>query len=142
MIDPKYPIGKYEPQPFSEELKKNWIADIEFLPSEIENSILNLDEKQLATPYRDGGWTLHQVVHHVADSHMNAFIRLKLGLTEDNPIIKPYNEAAWAELEDVKSLPINRKLSRDKFKVTGSLYFISLGLSVNRFLQFKMPSLS
>ena len=111
MIDPRYPIGKYEPQPFSEQQKKDWIADIEFLPTELEHAILNLDEQQLATPYRDGGWTLHQVVHHVADSHMNAFIRFKLGLTEDNPTIKPYNEADWAVLADVTTLPINYSLT-------------------------------
>ncbi len=111
MKDLQYPIGKYLPQEFSLEQKKNWIADIEFLPTELQYAILNLDEHQLATAYREGGWTVHQVVHHVADSHMNAFIRFKLGLTEDNPTIKPYNEAAWAELEDVKSLPINISLT-------------------------------
>jgi len=111
MIDSRYPIGKYEAQPFSEQQKKHWIADIEFLPAELEHAILNLDEQQLATPYRDGGWTIHQVVHHVADSHMNAFIRFKLGLTEENPTIKPYNEADWAELADVKTLPINYSLT-------------------------------
>ena len=111
MKDLQYPIGKYLPQEFSFEQKKNWIADIEFLPTELENAIINLDEHQLATAYREDGWTVHQVVHHVADSHMNAFIRFKLGLTEVNPTIKPYNEAAWAELEDVKSLPINISLT-------------------------------
>ena len=111
MIDPRYPIGKYEPHPFSQDQKVKYLADIKFLPQDTEQAILNLDAHQLQTPYRDGGWTLHQVVHHVADSHMNAFIRFKLGLTEDNPTIKPYNEAAWAELEDVKTLPINISLT-------------------------------
>jgi uncharacterized damage-inducible protein DinB len=70
-----------------------------------------LDEHQLQTPYRDGGWTVHQLVHHVADSHMNAYIRFKLGYTEDNPTIKPYEEALWAETADVKNLPINVSLT-------------------------------
>ena len=83
------------------------LLDIETLPLHIENAILNLDEAQLNTVYRDGGWTLKQVVHHVADSHMNAYIRFKLGLTEDNPTIKSYDEALWAEMMDTKIIPIN-----------------------------------
>ena len=71
----------------------------------------NLDEAQLQTPYRPDGWTSQQVVHHVADSHMNAFIRFKLGLTEDNPSIKPYDEVMWAELSDTKIVPINVSLT-------------------------------
>ena len=105
--DPKYPIGKYEAQPFSESQKKNLIADIQFLPNELEQAIENLDEAQLHTPYRDGGWTVHQLVHHIADSHMNSFIRFKLALTEDNPTIKPYDENAWSEMADVQKEPIN-----------------------------------
>ncbi len=110
-IDPRYPIGIYEPRPFSIEQKIEWLADIKFLPLQLENAILNLDEAQLHTPYREGGWTLHQVVHHVADSHMNAYIRFKLGLTEDNPAIKPYDENKWAEMRDVEKLPINISLT-------------------------------
>lgn len=106
-MDLRYPIGIYEPQPFSSQQKRLWLQDIQFLPGLIENAIENLDEAQLNTPYRDGGWTLKQVVHHVADSHMNAYIRFKLGLTEDNPTIKPYEEARWAELRDVEDVPIN-----------------------------------
>jgi hypothetical protein len=106
-MDLRYPIGKYEPQPFSDKQKREWLQDIQFLPGMIEMAIENLDEKQLSTPYRDGGWTVKQVVHHVADSHMNAYIRFKLGLTETNPTIKPYEEALWAELNDVKAVPIN-----------------------------------
>jgi len=105
--DPKYPIGKYEAQPFSESQKKKWLADIQFLPNELEQAIENLDEAQLQTPYRDGGWTVHQLVHHLADSHMNSFIRFKLALTEDNPTIKPYEENAWSEMADVTKEPIN-----------------------------------
>ncbi len=109
--DLRYPIGKYEQQPFSIEKKVEWLADIKFLPLALENVILNLDEQQLHTPYREEGWTVHQLVHHVADSHMNAYIRFKLALTEDNPTIKPYEEKLWAELNDVKKLPVNISLT-------------------------------
>lgn len=107
----KYPIGKYELQPFSDALRKQWLLDIETLPQQIENAVLNLDEAQLNTPYREGGWTIKQVVHHVADSHMNAYIRFKLGMSEDNPTIKPYDEVQWAEMIDVKELPINLSIT-------------------------------
>jgi len=105
--DLRYPIGKYEEQPFSQELKESWIRDIRFLPQAIENAVLNLDHAQLQTPYREGGWTIQQLVHHVADSHINAFCRFKLALTENNPVIKPYEQQLWAEMDDVKHLPIN-----------------------------------
>jgi len=107
----KYPVGKYITQPFSGKIFGEWLTDVKYLPQHLENAILNLDETQLDTPYRDGGWTLKQVVHHVADSHMNAYIRFKLGLTEDNPVIKPYDEAAWAEMVDTKNLPLNISLT-------------------------------
>lgn len=106
-MDLRYPIGKYEPQPFSEKLKEQWLADIKFLPNAIEAAVHNLDEQQLQTAYREGGWTVHQLVHHVADSHINAYIRFKLGYTENNSTIKPYEEKDWAMLADVKNLPIN-----------------------------------
>ncbi|MHA4847276.1 YfiT family bacillithiol transferase [Flavitalea antarctica] len=109
--DPRYPIGKYMEKPFSEVQRKQWLSDIRYLPGQIEHSIQNLDEAQLDTPYREGGWTIRQVVHHVADSHMNAYIRFKLGLTENNPTIKPYEEALWAELADTKTVPINVSLT-------------------------------
>lgn len=103
----QYPIGKYEPKPFSEKQKEEWLLDIKFLPEELERAILNLDKAQLDTPYREGGWTVQEVVHHVADSHMNAYCRFKLGLTEDNPSIKPYVESEWAKLSDVAAIPVN-----------------------------------
>ncbi|MBX9734794.1 MAG: putative metal-dependent hydrolase [Chitinophagaceae bacterium] len=103
----QYPIGKYEPKPYSEKQKEEWLLDIKFLPEELERAILNLDKGQLDTPYRDGGWTVQEVVHHVADSHMNAYCRFKLGLTEDNPVIKPYLENEWTKLYDVNALPVN-----------------------------------
>lgn len=105
--DLRYPIGQYEPQPFSAKQKEEWLADVQFLPQAIEHAISNLDEAQLQTPYRDGGWTVHQLVHHVADSHLNAYCRFKLGYTEETPTIRPYEEKLWAETADVKNLPIN-----------------------------------
>ncbi|NII26855.1 bacillithiol transferase BstA [Pseudoflavitalea sp. X16] len=106
-MDLRYPIGKYESQPFSDKQKRTWLQDIQFLPGLLETAIENLDEKQFETPYRDGGWTVRQVVHHVADSHLNAYTRFKLGLTENNPAIKPYEEGLWAELKDVSVVPVN-----------------------------------
>ena len=105
--DQRYPIGKYEPKPFSQEQKEKWLLDIKFLPEELERSLLNLDTAQLQTAYRDGGWTVQQLVHHVADSHMNAYIRFKLGVTETNPLIKPYQEKEWVLLADVEKVPVN-----------------------------------
>lgn len=106
-LDPRYPIGKYEPQPFSEDQKEEWLADIKFLPNALENALHNLDEAQLQTPYREGGWTVHQLVHHIADSHMQAYMRFKLGKLEDNPTIKPYEEGDWVKTADVQQLPVN-----------------------------------
>lgn len=105
--DLRYPTGRYQPQPFSEKQKENWLNDLKFLPQELELAIQDLDEAQLQTPYREGGWTVQQLVHHVADSHINAYTRFKLGLTEDNPTIKPYEEKEWAMLNDVNAVPIN-----------------------------------
>ncbi|MEN9685590.1 MAG: hypothetical protein RLZZ28_1376 [Bacteroidota bacterium] len=110
-FDPRYPIGKYEAQPFSNSLKEKLLADLQFLPDELEQSVLNLDAAQLQTAYREGGWTVQQLVHHVADSHMNAYTRFKLGLTEDQPTIKPYDEKAWVLLADIEVVPINVSLT-------------------------------
>lgn len=109
--DPRYPIGKYQPQPFSEEQLMDWLNDIKFLPTSLEHSIINLDEHQLNTPYREGGWKIRQLIHHVADSHMNAYVRFKLALTEDLPVIKTYQEKLWAELPDSDRLPANISLT-------------------------------
>lgn len=106
-MDPRYPIGEYQVQPYSDGLKDQWLADIKFLPNALESAISNLDEQQLHTPYRDGGWTVHQLVHHVADSHMNAYCRFKLGYTEENATIRPYEEKLWATTTDVQNLPVN-----------------------------------
>jgi len=107
MTDPRYPIGRYEPQPYSEQLKTEWLNNIRQLPSQLEYAIQNLDATQLEKPYREGGWTIQQLVHHIADSHMNAYIRFKLALTEENLTVKSYEEKLWAELADVQLIPIN-----------------------------------
>ena len=112
----RYPIGKetddsFYSSEYSEQTKTVLLNNIRMLPAMLEHAVQNLDKLQLETPYRQGGWSVHQLVHHVADSHMNAVVRFKLALTEDNPTVKPYNEAAWAELPDVKNLPINISLT-------------------------------
>src|SRR5664279_1286982 len=107
MSDPRYPIGRYEPQAYSEAQKLKWLNNIRQLPIELEYAIQDLDVSHLNSPYREGGWTIQQLVHHVADSHMNAYIRFKLALTEDNLTVKSYEEKLWAELADVRELPVN-----------------------------------
>jgi len=107
MTDPRYPIGKYEPQPYSESQKLKWLNAIRQLPTELEFAIENLDASHLNSPYREGGWTIQQLVHHIADSHMNAYIRFKLALTEENVTVKSYEEQLWAELADVLQVPVN-----------------------------------
>ena len=110
-MDFRYPIGKYEPASYSDALREERLADIKFLPGLLEKAIENLDEAQLNTPYRDGGWTVKQVVHHVSDSHLNALSRLKFTLTEENPTVMGYDEEAWAKTADYTELPINISLT-------------------------------
>ena len=106
----KYPIGRYaKPDPITPEILEERIAIIEAFPKKMAAEVAALSDEQLDTPYRPGGWTIRQVVHHCADSHMNAFVRLKLTLTEDKPTVKPYLEARWAELPD-SSLPVELSL--------------------------------
>ena len=107
----KYPIGKYKsPDVITDRIILQWISDIELLPALLRDTVKNLSELQLATPYRDGGWTVRQTVHHVPDSHMNAYCRFKLTLTEDRPTIKPYIESRWAELEDGRNASVETSL--------------------------------
>ena len=87
------------------------MEDIAMLPRRLGAAVAGLDAQQIETPYREGGWTLCQLVHHVADSHLNAYARLRLALTEDWPTIKPYNEALWAELYDARTLPVETSLA-------------------------------
>jgi uncharacterized damage-inducible protein DinB len=97
----QYPVGRYVPlATVSQDDVNDAIATLAELPGQLRNAVDELSFEQLNTAYRPGGWTVRQVVHHLADSHMNAFIRVRLALTEDWPTIKPYNEAAWAELHD------------------------------------------
>ncbi len=112
MSDPRYPIGKFifNGPPDEKELHK-LIDDIEQAPAALRAAIQGLSPEQIETPYRDGGWTVRQVVHHVPDSHMNAYIRFRMALTEDAPTVKPYMEDRWAELPDVQSTPLEVSLS-------------------------------
>ena len=111
-MDPRYPIGKFSfPENISAADREQWIADIAATPANLRAAIAGLSPQQLDTPYRDGGWTLRQVIHHVPESHMNAYIRFKLALTENEPTIKPYNEAAWAKLPDIHDTPIETSLT-------------------------------
>jgi len=107
----KYPIGKFDkPSVITEDILKEWISDISTFPKRLLREVINLTDEQLDTPYRPNGWTIRQVVHHCADSHMNSLTRLKLALTEDQPTIKPYFEERWAELLDTKNMPIQPSL--------------------------------
>ncbi|MGA3190525.1 MAG: YfiT family bacillithiol transferase [Bryobacteraceae bacterium] len=111
MDDLKYPTGRFLFQaPSTAEQRKLWIAEIAEAPAKLRAAVASLSEDQLDTPYREDGWTVRQVIHHVPDSHMNAYIRFKLALTESEPTIKPYEEAAWAELSDTRDTPVEVSL--------------------------------
>jgi DinB superfamily len=112
MSDPRYPIGKFTFNGSPDEAQRQkFISDIEQTPAALRSAVKGLSSQQIETPYRDGGWTVRQVTHHVSDSHMNGYIRFKLGLTEDVPTIKPYMEDRWANLGDVQSTPLEVSLS-------------------------------
>ncbi len=111
MTDERYPIGKFAPPSnITPEIRNTWINEIAALPENFRVALSGLNDDQLDTPYREGGWTLRQVAHHVPDSHMNAFIRFKWALSEDLPTIKAYNEADWAKLPDVENTPVETSL--------------------------------
>jgi uncharacterized damage-inducible protein DinB len=110
-MDARYPVGKYEePAKVTPELRSRAIQEIAATPEKLRAAVKGLDDAQLDTPYREGGWTVRQVVHHVADSHMNSYVRFRLALTETEPTIKPYEESAWAKLEDAAHAPIEVSL--------------------------------
>jgi uncharacterized damage-inducible protein DinB len=112
MTDPRYPVGKFTyTNPPDEAQRNQFINEIEKTPAALRAAIKGLSAEQTETPYRDGGWTVRQVVHHVPESHMNAYIRFKLGLTEDTPTIKPYEEDRWARTGDVQSTPLEVSLT-------------------------------
>ncbi len=112
MNDLRYPVGKFHYEgPLNEEQKRAFLDEVEQTPAKLRAAVASLSEKQLDTPYRPGGWTVRQVVHHMPDSHMNSYVRFKLALTEDEPTIKPYAEDRWAELADGQSTPIEVSLT-------------------------------
>ncbi len=106
MSDPRYPIGKFQPEPNQTAAQRaEWIQDVAELPARLASMVHGLTAEQLDTPYREGGWTVRQVVHHLADSHMHSYARFRFALTENTPVIKPYEESAWAELLDARTAP-------------------------------------
>ncbi|MBK7629293.1 MAG: bacillithiol transferase BstA [Ignavibacteriales bacterium] len=110
--DPSYPIGKFDRNIIvTKEMQNKFIKTIESLPELLRKEVENLSVQQLDTPYRDGGWTVRQVIHHLPDSHLIAYVRFKLALTEDNPKIKSYEEQLWAELKDIFETPIELSLT-------------------------------
>ncbi len=112
MSDPRYPIGKFKFEgPLTDSLRAEFLDNIEQTPARLRASVQGLSSQQLDTPYRDGGWTVRQVVHHVPDSHLNSYIRFKLALTEEEPTIKPYMEDRWAQLEEARTAPIDVSLN-------------------------------
>jgi hypothetical protein len=109
--DPRYPVGRFvRPAVIDAAHRRNSIATLAALPENLRAAVYGLSDAQINTPYREGGWTVRQLVHHVADSHMNAYVRTRLALTEDWPTIKPYEEKLWAELADACTLPIEVSL--------------------------------
>src|SRR5262245_49300340 len=112
MTDFRYPIGRFTPDSASTpETRARHIGEIAALPPRLRQAVAGLTQQQLDTPYREGGWTVRQLVHHVPDSHMNAYIRCKLALTEPVPTIKPYDQSAWASLQDTALTPLDVSLS-------------------------------
>ena len=110
--DLRYPIGKFErPETITESQRRAFIDVIAEAPLHLVSAVAHLTPAQLDTPYRPGGWTVRQLAHHIPDSHMNAYVRFKLALTESEPTIKPYEEARWAELGDVATTPVGTSLA-------------------------------
>src|ERR1700733_12874859 len=108
----KYPVGGYQSSgAISAEQRASWIEQMAKLPANLSKAVAGLTDAQLDTPYRPGGWTVRQVVHHLPDSHLNSYTRFRLALTENSPLIKTYEEAAWAELIDAKTAPIAPSLA-------------------------------
>ena len=112
MSDLRYPIGTFERRDaLSADERRTMIETIAAAPSRMREAVAGLSDAQLDTPYREGGWTVRQVVHHVPDSHLNAYVRLKLALTEDDPLIRPYDEMRWAALPDSRDTPLDVSLT-------------------------------
>lgn len=112
MTDPRYPVGKCPAnRKLTPEERKQMIHSVAETPKRLRDAIKGLNDQQLDTPYRDGGWTVRQVIHHVADSHMNAYIRTRFALTENNPTVKAYDENLWAKFEDARTAPVEVSLN-------------------------------
>jgi uncharacterized damage-inducible protein DinB len=112
VTDLRYPVGKYERRDtLTPDERTSMIAEIAETPARMRKAIAGLTDSQLETPYREDGWTVRQVVHHVPDSHLNSYTRFKLALTEEHPTIRPYDEAKWAELSDSRDTPIETSLT-------------------------------
>ena len=112
MTDLRYPVGKFSyDSAIAAGARRDLIEQIADTPRALRAAVAGLDDRQLDTPYRPEGWTVRQVVHHVPDSHMNAYVRFKLALTEENPTIKPYDEAAWARVADTARTPVDVSLA-------------------------------
>lgn len=110
MTDPRYPIGPFiTPESYDDALRQRFIGDIETLPELVNKAVAGWTDAQLDTSYREGGWSIRQVLHHLPDSHLNAYVRFKLALTEDTPVIKPYMEERWAALPDSRG-PVQASL--------------------------------
>jgi hypothetical protein len=111
----RYPVGRFtHPQTTTAEQRREWVRAVAETPARLRAAVAGWSEEQLATPYRPGGWTVRQVVHHLPDSHMNSYIRFKMALTEEVPTIKPYDEVRWAELADSARTPVG--ISLDLFE--------------------------
>ena len=111
-MDPQFPIGKFHrpAAPLEAAARAAYVDDIDRMPATLRSLVAGMTDARLDTPYRPGGWTVRQVVHHVPESHMNAYVRFKLAVTEDTPLIKTYEEARWAELPDARSAPVGMSL--------------------------------
>ncbi|MBT8184152.1 MAG: bacillithiol transferase BstA [Eudoraea sp.] len=125
----RYPIGHFQiPEKITDAQIERWIEQLESLPARLETLVKNLSEEQLDTPYRPGGWTVRQVVHHVSDSHHNSYTRFKWALTEETPMIKAYDEKGWADLFDSRTAPIDMSLAHLSVVHTKLVYLLK-GLS-------------
>jgi len=131
--DLRYPIGEFKsPVNITKATLESWIEVLEQFPNRLEKLVSHLNQKQLDTPYRQGGWTIRQVVHHCADSHHHSYIRFKWALTEDNPTIKAYDEKLWAELFDSKTTPIILSINHLK-SVHAKLVYLLKGIPEESF---------
>lgn len=112
MDDLRYPVGRFKfDGQLSADQRRFFINEIAEAPVKLRAAVAGLTPEQIETPYRLGGWTVRQVVHHIPDSHLNSYVRFKMALTEEEPTIKPYDEAAWSELEDVRTTPLETSLT-------------------------------